>query len=166
MGKGRYANMSDLSLIPISSWDATELTDDELWDRIGPDGCDKSNSHLPDDWVYLAFVSKQDGIIGFWIYHYVNDVCINIHINVLKEHRERHAYNCGRVLLNFIKNNLPDVKKINAEIPVCYPGVIHFTKKYGFYVEGINRKSIMKNNKLTDQCLLGLTREELENGRC
>ena len=83
-----------------------------------------------------------------------------IHAHILKEHR-KHALEAGTAIIGWFINEVhSDFKKLVAEIPVTYPDVYHYTKKFGFQDEGINRKSIMKKGQLVDQYRLGLTREE------
>lgn len=134
--------------------------DDELFTRIAEDGMEPENFsfNLDDGYFFMIEVEGKD--IGFWMLHHINSTCLSIHANILKEHRE-HALKAGDLIVKWFYNAAPSkYQKLIAEIPVIYPEVYHYTKKYGFHDEGINRKSIRKDGQLVDQYRLGLTREE------
>ena len=54
--------------------------------------------------------------------------------------------------------------KVIAQVPFLYPNVKDFCLKNGFVVEGINRLSHQKDGVIVDQWLLGITRDEIEEG--
>lgn len=152
-----------IGMVKIDSKAATEICDEELWNRISPYNCNKSNSRLPVDWVYFAFRHNGE-FIGFWIYHYLSNKNIGIHINILKQFRSDFGFLAGAMLLEYISRNLSDVETIKAEIPCCYPDVIRFSEKFGFNRESLNPKSIIKNGMATDQVILSLKTEDIKNG--
>ena len=53
-------------------------------------------------------------------------------------------------------------KKINAEIPVIYPHLKRYIFSIGFSLEGVNRKSHLKNGKIVDKWVFGITQEEIK----
>lgn len=155
-----------MNLITITQDKVMEiLKDEELFNRIAEDGIRYSEYYPPSDHTYLGIV-KDDLVIGFWWLHIDNGSTINIHCNIIKEHR-KHGIEAGWLFLDYVYNEFPeDIQKLNCKIPATYPDVYNFTKKFGFKDEGLDRKSIMKNGALVDRHILGITREELKNGRC
>ena len=137
------------------------LKDPEIFERIAEDGIspDDYEIDLPERNCYMLI--KKDGeTIGLWCLYPANTSTLNVHANILKEHR-KHAKEAARLMLNWFAEHSPDqYVKLNAEIPVIYEDVYMYTKNHGFVDEGINRLSIMKNGVLVDQHLLGLTRDE------
>lgn len=140
------------------------LKDPELFDRIADDGwmVDDFEPPFDENHCYMMII-LGDEAIGTWYLHPLNGSTLAIHCNILKEYRE-HGKEAGRLIVEWFVNDCPvQYQKLNAEIPAVYPEVYHFTKKFGFNDEGINRLSIMKNGELTDQYRLGLTRNEAKS---
>jgi RimJ/RimL family protein N-acetyltransferase len=91
----------------------------------------------------------------------VNGVTVLIHPHVLPEVRSKYARESCLAALKWIYDNAPKYVKITALIPVIHKNVKLFAKRIGFKEEGINRKSYLKDGKVIDQWLLGITRSEL-----
>jgi RimJ/RimL family protein N-acetyltransferase len=137
------------------------LTDADIFERIAEEGHSAEDFDVPFDGKQCYMIIEVEGKnIGVWCIYPVNRTTLNIHCNILKEYRN-HGMAAGKLILDWFANESPEqYKKLNAEIPVIYPDVYYFTKKFGFEDEGINRQSIVKNGELVDQYRLGLTRSE------
>ena len=137
------------------------LTDPELFGRIAEDDMESASYELPfDGHQCYMLIMQDDKTLGVWNLYPVNQSTLNIHCNILKEYRE-HGKSAGRLIVDWFAHEcFEQYQKLNAEIPVIYPEVYHYTKKYGFHDEGINRKSIRKDGQLVGQYRLGLTRDE------
>lgn len=147
------------------TWDyefITELLkDDELWPRISEDGIHKSAWEAPQDSVHYLLCMSEDGTAGLFVVHPLNATALEVHINILQQFRQRHAYDCGKAFVEWFVNRAPEnFHKVIAQVPVIYPEVAKFTQKFGFLDEGLNRKSIMKQGELIDQHYYGLTRSD------
>ena len=139
------------------------LRDPELFDRIAEDGHDLEEYEIPfDGHQRYMMIMLDDETIGVWNLYPTNTVSLNIHCNILKDHR-KYGKEAAKLILEWFVNDCPEqYQKLNAEIPVVYPEVYHFTKGFGLKDEGINRLSIMKNGELVDQYRLGVTRNEVK----
>lgn len=136
------------------------LRDPELFARISEDGIEGYVTPFDGHQRYIM-IMNGDEAIGVWNLYPINSVTLNIHCNILETHRE-HGRIAGGLLFDWFVNECPDqYQKLNAEIPMTYPEVYHFTKNFGFQDEGINRLSISKNGQLVDQWRLGITRREV-----
>lgn len=139
------------------------LSDPELFERIAEDGILYSDYYPPKEHIYLGII-EDENMIGFWWLHPENSTTMGIHCNIKKEYRQ-HGVEAGWLFLGHVYNDFPaSVQKLNCKIPVTYPDVYNFTKKFGFTDEGIDRKSIVKGGELVDQYILGITREEIKHG--
>lgn len=125
-----------------------------MWDEISEDGAPE---YVPDVireyWVGIY----AEGLIGMYRIHQLTSVCYQIHAFMI----DRSQKASGRVILKWCLDNIDDMKKLIAEIPVIYPNVYHYTKKQGFVDEGTNRQSFTKNGQICDTHRLGITREEI-----
>ena len=139
------------------------LSDPELFDRIAEDGAtvEDLKDLITDDQYYLMIKMNGESV-GVWWLHESTSSTLEIHCNILKQYR-KSAKSAGQLIIEWFLNEAPDrYHKLNAEIPVIYPQVYHYTKKHGFVDEGINRQSIVKNGTIVDQWKLGLTRAEAQ----
>ena len=135
----------------------------ELFDRIAEDGISSDDYEIAfDGHQRYMMIMRDDMAIGVWNLYPVNSVTLNIHCNILEQYRD-HGKEAGRLILKWFVNECPkQYQKLNAEIPVIYPEVYHFTKNFGFVDEGVNRKSIKKDGVLVDQYRLGTTMDEVK----
>lgn len=62
-------------------------------------------------------------------------------------------------ILNHIFEKM-EIEKLNCEVLETNPAVIKLHQKFGFSLEGIRRKNILKEEKRIDVHLLGITKEE------
>jgi len=53
-----------------------------------------------------------------------------------------------------------DLDKLNCEVLETNPAVIKMHQKFGFLIEGIRRKNILKDGSRIDVVMLGITKEE------
>ncbi|MDD3467391.1 MAG: UDP-4-amino-4,6-dideoxy-N-acetyl-beta-L-altrosamine N-acetyltransferase [Campylobacterales bacterium] len=53
-----------------------------------------------------------------------------------------------------------DFEKLNCEVIAFNEAVVKLHQKFGFQVEGVRRKNIVKNNERMDVVLLGILKEE------
>ncbi len=132
----------------------------EIFDRIAEDGVSMESYKITMDTCFMLILNDQQ-VIGVWCLHPENKTTLQIHCNILKEHREHGSEAALLVLKFFVDEVSKNYKKLNAEIPFTYPSVYHFTKKW-LKDEGVNRQSVMKAGKLVDQWRLGATRKEIE----
>lgn len=122
-----------------------------IFERISEDGMN-IEAWEPDttDVIYLT----DDSNAGIMIYHWINGITLECHVQVLPEYREL-AHEFGRLSLKWAWDNTK-ATKIVAQIPSIYPDVVRFAYKNGFTFEGTNRQSYLKRGKIFDQYYLGL----------
>lgn len=134
----------------------------EIWERIKEDGLNKED-YEPDEndgWLIFKVENKIAGICQMEV---ENSVTVNIHPALLKEYRPFYGRLAVKLFLKWMSAcSFRKIQKVIATIPTCYPIVKNCALRLGFKVEGINRKSILKDGKLHDQWNLGMTRNEME----
>lgn len=138
------------------------MTRDDIWSTVAEDGQHKegfNSDPVVDCWLLI----KSNGeIVGLYKLHTENCVTLQIHAQVLPEHRKAYSNDTGTSVLQWIYDNAEEYKKVIACVPVIYRNVKDFTCSFGFLVEGTNRKSYLKDGELHDQWNLGITRDEIE----
>ena len=126
---------------------------------ISEDGVDEFKPNVNDD---IWLVMSDGDVIAVYHLQRLNGIMLQIHANVLPEHRKQHAKETGQKALDWIVENLPEIHKVVAFIPALYPNVRDFTASFGFKIEGVLTQSHLKNGVLHDQWILGITRPEIE----
>lgn len=136
------------------------MTTPALWDTVAEDG------HDPDDYTpdmegtcWLLMRAEGD-VIALYALDKINTVTLEIHAQVLPEHRKEYSSATGKAALQWIVDNT-DCQTVMAWVPAIYPNVRDFTVSQGFQIEGVSRKSYLKNGELHDRTLLGITRDEI-----
>ncbi len=134
-----------------------------MWDRISEDGQESDGFEFDNkpEYLWLGIYSKDDGLIGMFFLHPLNQTTLQIHIHIIEKYRSKYAYESGSKIIEWFAEN-DDYNKLIAEIPVIFQDVYFFTRKFGFIVEGINRESYTKNGKIHGQYRLGLTKKEAD----
>jgi hypothetical protein len=138
------------------------LKDPEIFERISNHGqsVDDFNAPVEEGNSYLMIHAGED-VAGLFHLHRCNGSTLEVHCNILKDHRDK-AGAAGFELMKWLDDDCPDCYvKFIAEVPKVYPEVYHFTKKFGFIDEGINRLSVVKYGELVDQWRVGITRAEV-----
>lgn len=131
----------------------------EIVATIAEDGADDFEPDMERN-IWLLMKSG-DVEVGVYQIERINSITVQIHANVLPEHRKPHSKATGRAALDWVMQNLPEIHKIIAIIPTLYPNVRDFTLSFGFKVEGVLRESYPKNGAIYDQWILGITRPEI-----
>lgn len=67
-------------------------------------------------------------------------------------------------VLDYAFNNA-GLDKLNCEVLETNPAVIKMHQKFGFELEGVRRKNILKDGRRIDVVLLGITKEEWKSKR-
>lgn len=134
----------------------------EILATVAEDGQDPAD-YQPDveGDCWLVMTAPDDVLVGLYCLDARNAVTVEIHAQVLPEHRKVYSKATGEAALGWILENMPECHKVTASVPAIYPNVLKFTTQFGFQVEGVNRLSYLKNGKIHDQWMLGITRDEI-----
>lgn len=110
---------------------------------------------------YLS-VTNKGILIAVYSLKPLTKTTIEIHPMVIPEYR-KHGNESIRSVFEWILNNCnKSVKKVTAQFPSKSKNIERFAIHNGFKIEGVNRLSFMKNNKLVDQTMVGITRVEIK----
>lgn len=139
------------------------ITRSDIWATVAEDGqqIDEFNPDVEGE----CWLAMNDGetMVGLYNLHAHNAITVQIHAHVLPECRREHSKDTATAALTYIRDCAPDYLKVVAQIPFIYENVKNFTCGNGFQVEGVNRSSYIKDGKVVDQWMLGITRNEIED---
>lgn len=148
------------------SYDIEEInsvfTHPDIWATIAEDN-QQPESFLPDAVrdVYMG-VYVDGGLIGFYAFKVLSSAELDIHAQILPQHRKKHALASGRAILEWFYNHAPArFVKLTAQVPFKYPNVKNFCESVGLKIEGVNKQSYRKDGEIFDKWHLGITREEV-----
>ncbi|EXC06245.1 DUF2824 family protein [Acinetobacter baumannii] len=140
--------------------DLEEINRIILNEHVQKDICDdptqneKVQNLGPHEWVGVV---ENDTTQGLFLLIKHNSIAIEIHTCLLPGLRGSKAIEAGKLILNLIFENH---QKVISWIPENNRKAKLFAQMLGFQVEGINRASFLKDGKLLDQFLVGLTKGE------
>ena len=105
---------------------------------------------------HMRFIGVYDNDILCGLYMLVPQNCatVEVHTCLLPLLRGRKAIQAGRLIIEYM---FDQYKKIISWIPVDNKKAELYSKLLGFKIEGISRESYLKNGKLQDMKLVGIT---------
>ena len=107
-------------------------------------------------------VTDNNDVIALAELKPLNSISLEAHPQVLKKHRAKYNKLVMYEMYKWVLEFGSQYKKFNAEIPVIYPHLKRFMLSIGFTLEGVNRKSHIKNGKIVDKWMFGMTKDELK----
>lgn len=113
-------------------------------------------SEIPKNIQFMG-VYLNNTLHGFYMFVPQNSVTVEVHTCLLPSLRGKNAIQAGRLAIAYIFSNY---KKIISYIPDGNKKAELYALLLGFKIEGINRESYLKNGKLIDMKLVGITKGE------
>lgn len=101
-------------------------------------------------------------LIGIYIIKSITKTVLDLHPMILKEHRKYGLESLRLVLKWIVDNCAKSIQKITAQFPSTRKEIGLFALKAGFKKEGVNRCSFLEGEKLVDQVMVGITKEEIK----
>lgn len=112
---------------------------------------------------YLVY-SVKGRDVGMIDFHVETGVMAQFHPYILREFKGYYDEMVQEFFEWFLKESPEEVVKLNVVIPVKYVGALKATETAGMKLEGIDRLSWLTKDGPCDRAVIGITREELENG--
>ena len=112
-----------------------------------------SISEIPSHVRFMG-VYDNDMLCGLYMLVPQNCVTVEVHTCLLPLLRGKKAIQAGRLIIEYM---FDQYKKIISWIPVDNKKAELYSKLLGFKIEGISRESYLKNGKLQDMKLVGIT---------
>lgn len=114
----------------------------EMWDDVSEDGAPPYIPDIINEYWVGIFTSSME-FLGMFRMHQHTSAMWEGHIFILPEQRH-HAKTVGDQMKAWIKTNLPDAKRIIANVPECFPNVMGFLQNNGFEEQGYSPNSYQK----------------------
>jgi hypothetical protein len=133
-----------------------------LWEHIQEDGC--GDGFIPNVVEDIHLVVQADGgaVVGCLLLKPIRAFTWEAHINIIPEHREKHALEAAETMFKWAMENIPNLKKIVSFVPEKYKNVVNFAKFVGFKEEGFITESYQKDGDIIGEHILGITINEIE----
>ena len=96
--------------------------------------------------------------LGMWVFSGENGVCWKIHTCLLPEAWGEKAKRAAAELGPWLWATYPRCYKVITDVPSYNRLALQFAKLVGMKEFGVNFRSYMKNGKLHDQIMLGISR--------
>lgn len=121
-------------------------------------------SPRPEDWrpikdesVWYVLVKDGDEALGLWAFVPHNRICWEVHTCLLPKAYGLLAREAVKLMHSWLWENT-ECLRVTTEVPVYNRQALRFAIKAGMKQIGINEKSFMKNGKLHDVIVLGISR--------
>jgi len=120
------------------------------------------DKYQPDMRSAWLLITDNNDIIGLAQLKPLNSIVLEFHPQVFKKHRAKYNKAFFYETYKWILVNATKYQKLNATIPVVYKHLKRFVLSVGFVLEGVDRKSYIKDGIVVDRWIFGMTREELK----
>jgi RimJ/RimL family protein N-acetyltransferase len=149
-------DMKDICSLLISD---EELVSDDLTAELNEDTLIRGLSNhtvvvVIDTQIQPEIVCAMFLLVG------LNSTLSEIHTCIHKDYRGKQALMISTMVKDFIFRNTPLIRII-AHIPTYNFPVYVLAKKMGMELIGIDKKSIVKNKKVYDQYIFGISKEDI-----
>lgn len=108
-----------------------------------------------DAWFVLA--KDDEETLGLWVFVPKNAICWEAHTCLLPNARGPRGAEAAKSVLAWIWENTPCLRVV-GEIPIYNHMSAKFAVRAGMYKFGINSRSCIKNGRLYDQVLVGISK--------
>lgn len=109
--------------------------------------------------LVLIKVRVEGNVVGVFLFRLWNTITWEIHSCIGNSYRGKRAVDMCIALGHFVFSQFPVIKLV-TQVPVYNLPAYALARKLHMVVEGLNSKSWMKDGKVWDQHLLGITKEE------
>lgn len=114
--------------------------------------------HVPNGEHLIYLLAQLDGVPrGFWLFAPQNHVCFEVHTVLNPQLFGTRALDAAKMAENWIWSNTT-CRRMFTNVPVTNRLALRFAKAAGMVEFGINENSYLKNGKLIDQIMLGMSK--------
>lgn len=135
------------------------LTVPAIWRHISDDGSPAPADYQPIEsellWYVLVWDEKE--LLGLWMFHPHNTVCWEVHTALLPNAWGERARQAARQMTDWIWAHTPCCRII-TNVPETERIALKFALAAGMEEYGRNPRSFLKDGRLLDQILLGISK--------
>ena len=140
------------------------LTHKRVYPKISDDNSPAAEDYYPIEhesiWYVLArdynYIDNDSDLLGVWLLVPQNSVCWEVHTALLPCAWGDIGLEAAKLLPGWIWQRTP-CRRIITNVPANNRLALHFAWKAGMRVFGTNEKSWLKDGKLWDQIMLGIS---------
>jgi len=136
------------------------VTNPAIYPFVSDDGSPAPEYWKAPECLKYCLVTDSDEVLGLWIFRYVRAALWDVHTCLLENARGKRAYEAVKMAPAWAWENLPGARRLITEVPVYNRPALIFALKAGMEKYGVNPKSYLKDGKLHDVVLLGISRGE------
>lgn len=136
------------------------ITHPKIWPYLSDDTSNLA-TWVPcmDKSVYWLVPYDGEKALGVFMVHPHSNVCFEVHTAILPEAYGAQAKLAARNLIEWVFKNTGCCKLITA-VPASNLLAKRFALRAGMREEGVNRESFLREGKMIDQTMLGITKGE------
>jgi hypothetical protein len=133
------------------------VTDPKVFPFICDDNSPKAEDYEPHKEMLYVHVRDEEQSLGIWAFFSHNSICWEIHTCLLPCAYGERASKAARTLAEWIWTNT-NWQRVITNVPESNRLALMFALKAGLTRFAVNPKSYLKDGKLLDQVMLGISR--------
>lgn len=135
------------------------LTDPAVWPLVSDDYSGSPEEYDPTAAVtnplsYYLVPLRNGERIGFFSFHPANGITYEMHSAIIPAHQGHSIWSCRSAIFWMFEHTR--ARKIITQVPVRYNRLCRITMAAGFAIEGCNRNSLSRGNRILDQWWMGI----------
>lgn len=140
------------------------ITHPDIWRHVTDDSAPSAECYQPPDPTLVHYLIVRDGdeILGLFMLHALNSVCWEIHTCLLPWAWGSRAMEAGCLVSEWVFEHT-GCRRIVTNVPVYNRLALAYAKRAGLVEYGCNPASFLKDGKLHDQILLGISPRWVSN---
>jgi hypothetical protein len=139
---------------------AAILQQSDIADNIYEDGASFVVPDVVNEfWIGILFRNRT---IACYRFHNMSRLTWQVHARVLPEFRNKYGISSSIQALKWMSGHVQDINIICAFIPVVHSNVAKHAHCVGMKLKGILNDSYLKDGKIVDQMIYGITKGEID----
>lgn len=139
------------------------VTHPSVYSGISDDGSPPAEQWNPKEYPLVQFVIARDGneILGLWALAPQTSACWEVHTCLLPNAYGKRAHQAVMEFEDWVWNNTKAMRVV-TDVPEYNRVALRFSLNAGLKQFGLNPKAYMKNGKLHDVIMLGISKPGVE----
>ena len=139
------------------------MTHPKVWPHVTDDGSPPKEAFrlIESDYVIYLLAKDGDEVLGVWVLVPHNTVCYEVHTCMLPSAWGARAREAALIAIQFVWG-CSSCARLVTNVPEYNRLALRFAKAAGMTEFGRNPRSFLKDGKLWDQIMLGISKGESE----
>ena len=137
------------------------IANPKIYAHVSDDGSPSREDFIPADHPAIVYLGAYEGTeyLGLWMLCPANSICWDVHTCLLPSSWGALATQATKAAIEWVFENT-DCRRLITSVPSTNRLALKLAEHSGMTRYGVNPSSFLKNGKLLDQILLGISKAD------